>query len=130
LSCADLKEYKVILQRAGFERLSHEQVKKLRVCPCHRYGLGKYWRPSKLCQYPGHNGTPTSVKSQDMINPAIAKEVFQLFGISVPKYKTQHLEDFLVIKCFSFYNASFIGYFLFLFFYLFISHMFTLLEKT
>ena len=52
LSRADLKEFEVILQRAGFECLSHEQVKKLRVCPRHRYGLGKYWRPSKLCQYP------------------------------------------------------------------------------
>ena len=31
LSRADLKEYEVILQRAGFGRLSHEQVKKLRV---------------------------------------------------------------------------------------------------
>lgn len=134
LSRADLKEYEVILQRAGFERLSHEQVKKLRVCPRHRYGLGKYWRPSKFCQYPGHKGTPTSVKSRDVINPAIANDVFQLFGISVPigsrKYKTQHLEDYLVIKCFSFYSASLIGYFLFLFFYLFISHMFTLSEKT
>ena len=92
LSRADLKEYEVILQRAGLEHLSHEQVKKLRVCPRHRYGLGKYWRPSKLCQYPGHKGTPTSVKSRDVINPTIAKEVFQLFGISVPigsrKYKT------------------------------------------
>ena len=88
-------EYKVILQRAGFECLSHEQVKKLRVYPRHRYGLGKYWRPSKLCQYPGHKGTPTRVKSRDVINPATAKEVFQLFGISVPigshKHKTQNI---------------------------------------
>ena len=84
LSRADLKEYEVILQRAGLKCLSHEQVKKLCVCPRHRYSLGKYWRPSKLCQYPGHKGTPTSVKSRDVINPAIAKEVFQRFGISVP----------------------------------------------
>ena len=95
LSRADLKEYEVILQRAGFECLSHEQVKKLRVCPRHRYGLVKHWRPSKLCQYPGHKGTPTSVKSRDVINHAIAKEVFQLFGISVPigsrKYKSHNI---------------------------------------
>ena len=95
LSRADLKEYEVILQRAGFERLSHEQVKKLRVCPRHRYGLGKYWRPSKFCQYPGHKGTPTSIKSRDVINPAIANDVFQLFGISVPigsrRYKTHNI---------------------------------------
>ena len=95
LSRADLKEYEVILQRACLEYLSHEQVKKLRVCPRHRYGLGKYWRPSKLCQYPGHRRKPTSVKSHDVINPAIANEVFQLFGISVPigsrKYKTRDI---------------------------------------
>ena len=69
-----------------------DKLKKIRVCPRHRYGLGKYWRPSKLCQYPRHKGTPTSVKSREVINPTIAKEVFQLFGISVPigsrKYKT------------------------------------------
>ena len=54
------------------------------VCARHRYGMGKYWRPSKLCQYPGHKGPPTSVKSRDVINPAMAKEVFRLFDISVP----------------------------------------------
>ena len=53
LSRADLKEYEVILQRAGLEHLSHDQVKNLRVCPRHRHGLGKHWRLSKLCQYPG-----------------------------------------------------------------------------
>ena len=40
--------------------------------------MGKYWRPSKLCQYLGHKEPPTSVKSRDVINPAMAKEVFQL----------------------------------------------------
>ena len=96
LSRADLKEYEVILQRAGFDRLSHEQVKKIACLSSpYRYGLGKYWRPSKLCQYPGHKGKPTSVKSRDVINTAIAKEVFQLFGISVPissrKLKTHNI---------------------------------------
>ena len=89
LSRADLKEYEVILQRAGLVFAC------LRVFPRHRYGLGKYWRPSKLCQYPGHKKTPTNIKSRDVINPAIAKEVFQLFGISFPigsrKYKTHYI---------------------------------------
>ena len=31
-----------------------------------------------------HYVSPTSVKSGDVINPAMAKEVFQLFDISVP----------------------------------------------
>ncbi|CAH3105023.1 unnamed protein product, partial [Pocillopora meandrina] len=80
----NLKEYEVILQRAGLDRSSHEEVKTLRVCARHRYGMGKYWRPSKLCQFPGHKGPPTSVKSRDVINPAMAKEVFQLLDISLP----------------------------------------------
>ena len=84
LSLANLKEYEVILQRAGLDRLSHEEVKTLRVCASHRYGMGKYWRPSKLCQYPGYKGPPTSVKSSDEINTAMTKEVSQLFDISVP----------------------------------------------
>ena len=81
LSLANLKEYEVILQRAGLDRLSHEEVKTL---TRHRHGMGKYWRPSKLCQYSGHKGPPTSVKSRDVINPTMAKEVSQLFDISVP----------------------------------------------
>ena len=107
LSRANLREYEVILQRAGLDCLSHEEVKTLRVCARHRYGMDKYWRPSKLCQYPGHKGPPTSIKSRDVINPAMAKEVFQLFDISVPigsrKNKTH---NFLI------------GYFWLLFFYL------------
>ena len=71
--------------------------------------MGTYWRPSKLCQYPGHKGPPTSVKSRDVINPAMVKEVFQLFDISMPigsrKNKTQFLEDFFVINIFLFYSA-------------------------
>ena len=43
LSLANLKEYEVILQRAGLDRLSHEEVKTLRVCARHRYGMGKYY---------------------------------------------------------------------------------------
>ena len=84
LSLANLKEYEVILQSAGLDRLSHEEVKTLPVCARHRHGMGKYWRPSKLCQYSGHKGPPTSVKSRDVINPTMAKEVSQLFDISVP----------------------------------------------
>ena len=71
LSRVNLKEYEVILQKAGLDRLSHEEMKTLRVCARHRYGMGKYWRPSKLCQYPGHKGPPTSVKSRDVDQPCL-----------------------------------------------------------
>ena len=57
LSRSNLKEYEVILQRAGLDHLSTEKVKKVRVC---------------------------AVKSRDVINNAIAQEVYQLFGITVP----------------------------------------------
>ena len=50
-----------------------------------------------------------------MVNPAMAKEVFQLFDIFVPigsrKNKTQLLEDLFIIKVFLFYSACLIGYF-------------------
>ena len=101
LSRANLKEYEVILQRVGLDRLSHEEVKTLRVYARHHYGMGKYWRPSKLRQYPGHKGPPTSVKSRDEINPAMAKEVFQLFDVSVLSNITLHKKqgDFFDIDC-------------------------------
>ena len=42
-SHANLKEYEVILLRASLDRLSHEEVKTLRVCARHRYGMCKYY---------------------------------------------------------------------------------------
>ena len=55
LARSNLREFEVILQRAGLDWMPLDEVKKkLRVCPWHRFGLGKYWSPSKLCQYPGH----------------------------------------------------------------------------
>ena len=38
----------------------------------------------KAVSVSGHKGPPTSVKSRDVINPAMVKEVFQLFDISMP----------------------------------------------
>lgn len=98
LSRSNLKEYEVILQRVGLDRMSQEEVKKVRVCARHRYGLGKYWRPSKLCQYPSHKGQPTTVRSRDVINLATAQEVYQMFQISVPigsrKNQTHKFSEF------------------------------------
>ena len=49
LSRANLKEYEIIPQRACLDRLSLEEVKRLRtrVCARHRYGMDKFWRPFK-----------------------------------------------------------------------------------
>ena len=44
------------------------------------------WYGQVLEHYPGHKGPPTSIKSRDVINPAMAKEVFQLFDIFVSIY--------------------------------------------
>ena len=84
LSRSNLKEYEVILQRAGLDRMTLDEVKKLRVCARHRFGLGKFWRPSKFCQYPGHKGASSKVKGRDIINVSVAQEIHQLFGTSVP----------------------------------------------
>jgi hypothetical protein len=83
LSRSNLKEYEVILQRAGLDGTSLNEVKKLRVCARHRYGLGRYWRASRSCQYPRHGGSSTKAKGRDVINVTMAKEIYQLFGIHV-----------------------------------------------
>ena len=76
LSRSNLKELEVILQRAGLDRMPLDEVKnKLSVCPRHRFGSGKYWRPSKLCQYPGYKGSPTRVKGRETINIPTAQEL-------------------------------------------------------
>ena len=78
LSRSNLKDYVVILQRAGLDGTSLDEV-----CARHRYGLGKYWRASRSCQYPRHGGSSKKAKGRDVINVTMAKEIYQLFGIHV-----------------------------------------------
>ena len=109
LSRANLKEYEVILLASTvclMKKWKH-YVFVLAIAMVWTSSGG----PSKLCQYPGHKGPPTRVKSRDVINPAMAKEVFQLFDISVSigSRKKKHTtlggflchKNFLILQCLS-----------------------------
>ena len=84
LSRSDLQEHELILQRAGLEHMSSDATKTFRVCPRHRYGLGKFWRPPSSCQYQTHSGSSSIVKGWDVIGQDISREINNLFGITVP----------------------------------------------
>ena len=49
-----LQEYEVILARAGIFRWNESFLESKIICPTRRDELGKYWRPSKSCEYPSH----------------------------------------------------------------------------
>ena len=84
LSRCKLKEYELILQRAGLDQISPEGMTKFRVCPRHRYDLGRCWRPPTTCQYPMHSGSSKSLKGREVISVEMAKAIVQLMGASVP----------------------------------------------
>ena len=79
-----LQEYEVILARAGIFRWNERFLENTIICPTHRDELGKYWRPSKSCQYPSHRGKPKRLKDTHVINIKLATEIFELFGCTVP----------------------------------------------
>ena len=79
-----LQEYEVILARAGIFRWNESFLESTIICPTHRDELGKYWRPSKSCQYPSHRGKPKRLKDTHVINVKLATEIFDLFGWTVP----------------------------------------------
>ena len=56
LSRSGLKESELILARAGLFHLTEEQIRNIKVCPSHRYNLGRFWRPRITCQHPSHSG--------------------------------------------------------------------------
>ena len=77
-------EYKLILYRSGFFDLSDEQLVHMKICPTHRYTVGKYWRPSRTCQYPGHTGRSSAVRGNHIISVLLAKDVQKLYGKMLP----------------------------------------------
>lgn len=83
LSNEDVCERDLILARAGIFGLDESQIAKMKICPKHREGLGKYWRPPRSCQYPGHTGKVKAVTGRHVINFQKAKEIRNLFGKSV-----------------------------------------------
>jgi len=84
MSLSDLREYELILQRAGFDDIPMAKLQTMRVCPRHRHGLGRYWRPLRSCQYPSHTAAASKIKGRDVISVELAKEIFHLYGINVP----------------------------------------------
>ena len=79
-----LQEYEVILARAGIFRWNESFLESTIICPTHRDEVGKYWRPSKSCQYPSHRGKPKRLKDTHVINVKLATEIFDLFEWAVP----------------------------------------------
>lgn len=80
LSNEDLSERDLILARAGLFGLDESHIAKMKICPKHRQGLGKFWRPLRSCQYPGHTGKAKVITDRHVINFQKAKEINNLFG--------------------------------------------------
>lgn len=57
LSREKLCEYDPILLRCGMFDISHHQLQHMKICPNHRCNFGKFWRPSRVCQYSPHTGS-------------------------------------------------------------------------
>lgn len=72
---SDLTESDLIISRAGIRGLSFALYTSLTICPRHRNLLGRFWRPPKSCQYPGHSGK-TSVEGRHVINVKIGMKYF------------------------------------------------------
>lgn len=89
LSRSALKEYEIILVRAGIFRWAEsEEIKKMMVCPKHRDRYGKYWRSAATCQYPGHKtkGKSRAIKEGrniHVINLKMATEIMDVYGVIV-----------------------------------------------
>ena len=79
LSKTNLKEYELILLRAGLFSLSTEQISSMTVCCKHRNSLGKFWRPLKACQYPMHAGSTRECKGRHVINPQMSEDIMKLY---------------------------------------------------
>ena len=80
LSKERLTEKDLILARAGLFSLSEMQIETMSVCPKHRHSLGRFWRPPRSCQCPGHTGKSTSVAGRHVIGLNLAREIYTLFG--------------------------------------------------
>ena len=47
----------------------------------YRHSLGKYWKQRQPCQYPMHHGGRKAIKSRDVVNVNMAKEIKKLHGV-------------------------------------------------
>ena len=68
----------------------------MKICPKHRHQIGKFWRPLRTCQYPGHEGKVSrSVKGSHVIHFKMAKDIQMLFSRTVPVGSRKHLLQLL-----------------------------------
>ena len=79
-----MTEFELILTRAGVFELPLPKVNEMMICPKHRHSLGKYWKQRRPCHYPMHHGGRKAIKSRDVVNVNVAKEIKKLHGVIVP----------------------------------------------
>ena len=92
LSRESLSEFQLILARSGLYDVSADQLSQMKICPKHRHQIGKFWRPLRTCQYPGHEGKASrNVKGTHVINLEIAKDIQRLFSQTVPIGSRKHI---------------------------------------
>ena len=85
LSREILTENQLILARAGISDLSISKFSELMICPKHRHTLGKHWKLGYWpCQYPTHRGAKKAVKTRDVVDVTMAKEILKLHEVVVP----------------------------------------------
>ena len=87
LKCLDdvsTHKYDLILLRCGMFNISNDRLQHMRICPIHRYNLGKLWRPSHVCQYPLHTGSNSAVTGNHVITLQLTRDVHLLLGKTVP----------------------------------------------
>ena len=84
LSRETLTVSQLILARAGIFDFPVSKLSETMICPKHRHTLGKYWKQRRPCQYPTHKGGKKAVKTRDVVNVAMAKEILKLHEVVVP----------------------------------------------
>ena len=83
------------------------------ICPKHRHTLGKYWKQRRSCQYPTHKGGKKAVKTRDVVNVAMVKEILKLHEVVVPigsgllSTYFPHFQSFCSGKVVLIYNLSY-----------------------
>ena len=90
--CGDVTEAELIMARAGIPGMSATQLTRITICLRHSHSLGRFWRPPKLCQYPGHTGKIISLAGKHIINFQMAVVCLQSVFFS-----KSHLHECLVI---------------------------------
>ena len=84
LSRETLTESQLILARAGIFDFPVSKLSETMICPKHHHTLGKNWKQRRPCQYPTHKGGKKAVKTRDVVNVAMEKEILKLHEVVVP----------------------------------------------